>query len=275
MVLAVTLSSGLDTILRLLAARHDPIFLAWGRHLAQAAYLAALAPVLGPGRVFRTDRVGLQALRGACLLGATVFIVLALRQLTMAQTYAIAFSTPLIATALAALVLRERATTRQLACVGAGFAGILVSLDLTAPAASLALLLPLAMAVFNAGFQVLTRLGGRDQDPFSLLFYAALFAGLIATPALPWTASAMGPADIALLALAGALGTCAHLCLVAAFRRAPTVIVSPMGYMQLVAVGLIGYGLFGEVPSGATLLGAAIVTLSGIALLRSPVAVRG
>lgn len=271
MVAAVTLTSCLDTALRLLAARHDPFFLAFGRHAVQAGALAALAPALGPARVFRTRRPVLQAARGLCLLAATVFIVLALRRLTMAQTYAIAFSTPLIATAAAALFLGERATRRQLACVAAGFLGVLVSLDLTAPAASLVLLLPLAMAAFNAGFQVLTRLGGRDESPYAMLFYGSLFAGAAAAPALPWTAAAMTPADVALLVAGGLFGTLGHLCLVHAFRLAPTVIVSPMAYLQLGAVGLIGYGLFGEVPSPATVLGGVVVAVSGIALLRAPV----
>ena len=271
MVLSVTLTSSLDTILRILSARHDPIFLAWGRHVVQAAALAGLAPWLGPARVFRTTRIGLQVSRGVCLLAATVFIILALQRLTMAQSYAIAFSTPLIATALAALLLRERATPRQLVCIGAGFLGVLVSLDVTAPTASAALLLPLAMAAFNAAFQVLTRLGGRDQDPYSLIFYGALFAALAATPLLPWTAGPIGGADLALLAAGGLLGATGHLCLVHAFRLAPTVIVSPMVYLQLVAVSLLGYTLFGEVPSPPTVFGGVIVALSGIALLRSPI----
>lgn len=271
MVLSVTLTSCLDTILRILSARHDPIFLAWGRHLVQAGALAGLAPWIGPARVFRTTRPWLQAGRGVCLLAATVFIILALQRLTMAQSYAIAFSTPLIATAFAAVLLRERATPRQLACIGAGFLGVLVSLDVTAPSASAALLFPLAMAAFNAGFHVLTRLGGQDQDPYAMIFYGALFAAVAATPALPWTAAPIDGADLALLAIGGLFGTAGHLCLVHAFRLAPTVIVSPMVYLQLVAVSLLGYGLFGEVPSTPTVLGGVIVALSGIALLRSPV----
>ncbi len=271
MVLSVTLTSCLDTILRILSARHDPIFLAWGRHMVQAGALAAMAPWLGPARVFRTTRLRLQFGRGVCLLASTVFIILALQRLSMAQSYAIAFSTPLVAIGLAALILRERATARQLACIGGGFLGVLVSLDVTAPSASPALLLPLAMALFNAGFQVLTRLGGRDQDPYSLIFYGAFSAALTATPLLPWTAGPIGAADLGLLAIGGLFGTAGHLCLVHALRLAPTVIVSPMVYLQLVAVSLLGYGLFGEVPSLPTVIGGLIVAISGIALLRSPV----
>ena len=62
-----------------------------------------------------------------------------------------------------------------------------------------------------------------------------------------------------LLAIGGAFGTLAHLLLIQAFRRAPTAIVSPMIYTQIIAACLIGYLVFGEVPTLATLFGAAIV----------------
>jgi drug/metabolite transporter (DMT)-like permease len=52
-------------------------------------------------------------------------------------------------------------------------------------------------------------------------------------------------------------------------RLAPTSIVSPMSYAQIISAGLIGYYVFGEVPTTATLVGGAVVVASGIALLRT------
>lgn len=57
--------------------------------------------------------------------------------------------------------------------------------------------------------------------------------------------------------------------LIEAFRRAPTAIVSPMIYTQIIAACLLGYLVFGEAPTFATLLGAGIVVASGVALIRS------
>jgi drug/metabolite transporter (DMT)-like permease len=49
--------------------------------------------------MLRVARPWVHAARGACLLGTTILIVLSLQRLPMAQTYAVTFSTPLLATA--------------------------------------------------------------------------------------------------------------------------------------------------------------------------------
>lgn len=270
MVVAVACFTSLDTVLKYLSQRYDPWFLAWARNLAQTVILLAAMPVLGPRRMLATGRPLLHLGRGALLLLTTVFVILSLRHLPMAQTYAITFCTPLLATVLAAVLLGERPSVRQGVLIGAGFAGVLVALQPGAPGAGWQLLYPLAMAVCNAGFHVLTRYAGRGEHPLALLFYVGLVAMALVSPALPWTWQDMTRGEWALMAAGGAFGAAAHLCLIAAFRRAPTAVVSPMVYSQIIWASLLGYAVFGEVPGGATLLGAAIVTASGVALVRRP-----
>jgi drug/metabolite transporter (DMT)-like permease len=268
MVLSVALLTCLDTILKVLAARYDPVFLAWGRNLAQVVYLGLLIPIVGPARMLRIARPWVHAARGACLLGTTVLIVLSLQRLPMAQTYAVTFSTPLLATGLAIVFLGESVSLRRLLLIAAGFGGVLVALNPGGISDGTALMFPLGMAGCNAVFHVLTRFGGRDESPYALLFYVAVVAMLLATPALPFVAAPLALSDGALLAAGGALGTAAHLCMIGAFRIAPTAIVSPMVYSQIIVAGLLGFVLFGEAPTLSTLVGAAIVAGSGILLLR-------
>jgi drug/metabolite transporter (DMT)-like permease len=59
--------------------------------------------------MLRTRRPVVQTARGLLLVLSTIFVVLALRVMPLAQTYAIGFSTPLIATVVAAIALGERA----------------------------------------------------------------------------------------------------------------------------------------------------------------------
>jgi drug/metabolite transporter (DMT)-like permease len=116
---------------------------------------------------------------------------------------------------------------------------------------------------------VLTRYGGRDEDPLAMLFTVGLFAFLLMSIALPWTFEPMSAQDWALLALGGVFGTIGQFLIIEAYRRAPTAIVSPMTYAQIVAACALGYFIFGETPSVATLLGAAIVAASGILIVRT------
>jgi drug/metabolite transporter (DMT)-like permease len=269
MIVAVANFSSLDTILKVLVAHHGPGFLVWGRNLFQVVYLCALMPVFGPGRMLRTRRPVVQTARGLLLVLSTIFVVLALRVMPLAQTYAIGFSTPLIATVVAALALGERASPVRWTLIAVGFVGVLVALRPDAPNAGTYLIYPVAMALSNALYHVLTRYAGRDEDPLAMLFHAGFFALLFSSLALPWTWQWMAAGDWALLAVGGAFGTVGHLLLIEAFRRAPTAIVSSMLYTQIVTASSLGYLVFGDVPTIPTLLGAAIVAASGFAIIRS------
>lgn len=269
MVAAVVCFTSLDSILKLLVARHDVLFLAWGRNLFQVAYMAALMPVLGGRRMVTTRHPGMQLGRGALLVSTTVLIVLSLKVLPLAQTYAITFSTPFLAVLMARLFLGETVSLRRLAWIAAGFVGVLIALRPGAPDAGWHLLLPVGMAFANALYHVLTRAIAADEDPFAMVFLVAAVATVLTALALPWTWSAMAPWEWGLLALGAAFGTAAHMLLVAAFRIAPTSVVSPMVYTQIVSALILGYLMFGEVPTVTTLLGAGLVTLCGIGLIRT------
>jgi drug/metabolite transporter (DMT)-like permease len=265
----------LDSILKHLAGRGFGIgMLVTVRNLVQILALAALVPLIGRS-ILRPRRLGLNAGRGLSVVLATVFITLSLTHLPMAQTYAVTFSAPLIAAVLASLLLGERAGLRRWLCILAGFGGAVVALDPGGVGLEPALLYPLAMAAANAGFHVLTRLG-RDEDPLSMTFWSGVAAFAICAAALPWTFDPLPLWAVALVGFGGLVGTAAHVLVAQAFRRAPTAVVSPMIYSQIVWASLVGWFAFGERPTGAAILGAAIVTASGVALVRwaSPPAAR-
>jgi drug/metabolite transporter (DMT)-like permease len=107
MTAAMLCFTSLDAIMKSLYAEHSLGMLVMLRNLIQVAVLISLVPVIG-GTAVRTKRYGFHFLRGACMMLTTVFITLALSSLPMAQTYSITFSTPLMATLIAALALGER-----------------------------------------------------------------------------------------------------------------------------------------------------------------------
>lgn len=259
----------LDAVLKHLVAKHDGLFLSWGRCLIQVLLVAGLAPLLGGTRVLATGRPWLQLGRGVCLAVTSVVMTIASRTLPLTEIYVIAFAAPLIATIIAAVALGEKATPLQWLLIVAGFAGVLVALGPAAPSAGLILILPLIQAMGNGVYHVLTRVGARTEGPFAQLFHVAVFATLLLTLSLPWTWELMSAADWGLLVGGSALVTLGHFLLIKAFTMAPTARVSPMVYFQIVWATLIGYLAFGDVPSLATLAGAAIIITSGILLIRS------
>lgn len=255
----------LDSVLKHLGAHHPIGPLVFFRNLVQVVVLLAVIRANTP-EALRTPQPGLHLVRGACLSITTVLITLSLTHLSMAQTYALTFSAPLIATLLARLFMGEKPSGAQWACMVAGFAGVVVALD-PAGAISLAMLYPLGQAAANAVFYVLTRFAGKREGALALALWAAV--GAILTSAVGLVSfEAMDLTAWALLIAGGLFGTCGHLLMAGAFRRAPTALVSPLVYSQIIWAMVLGFVLFEEIPTPHALAGALIVAASGIGVVR-------
>jgi drug/metabolite transporter (DMT)-like permease len=71
----------------------------------------------------------------------------------------------------------------------------------------------------------------------------------------------------------GFWGGLGHYLLIIAHRWAPAPTIAPFTYVQLIAVTVIGYLVFGDLPDVWTAVGSAIIVASGIYLLRREQAV--
>lgn len=269
MILSVLCFTLLDTLNKVLVATYDPFFLSWGRSAAQTLLLLLLAPLIGARNLFRTAKPWLHVARGLCIAGVSVSVTLSIRHLPLTETYVIGFLTPFLATVIAALVLGERATLLQWALITLGFVGVLIALRPGAPDADWYLIYPLIFAVCNAAYFVLTRFGGRTEHPMAQLFYVGVFATAALTAILPWHWQSPPPSVWAMILLAGGFGTLGHLLLIKAFDSAPTAVVAPMVYFQIIWSTIIGYVVFADVPLATTWLGAGVVVAAGIGLIRS------
>jgi len=147
--------------------------------------------------------VTLQALKPPemrALLAAveSVVFVLAFRYLPLADTHAVAATSPLIVIALGVLFLGERAGAARWLAVGAGFVGVLLIVRPGFRVLDWPLVLPLLGAMMWGGYQILTRLSQRTDSPDTTLVWSAFAAFAATTLAaetgfdvhswqLPWT----------------------------------------------------------------------------------------
>jgi drug/metabolite transporter (DMT)-like permease len=84
-------------------------------------------------------------------------------------------------------------------------------------------------------------------------------------PAVPFTASAPPTAVAWLLLLSlGFFGGFGHWLLIQAYRQASATALAPYPYLQMVWMMISGYLVFGQLPDGWTLVGAAIIVVSGL-----------
>ncbi|MEC9369405.1 MAG: DMT family transporter [Pseudomonadota bacterium] len=267
---AVSLFAFLDATAKyLVSVKGLPVIeVVWLRFVVNALLTFAIVSPMALPRLIRTARPGHQALRSLFMLGATVFNFAAVKYLQLDQTVTIFFLTPLLVAALAGPLLGEWVGWRRLLAILSGFLGVLL---VTRPgfggihwAVTFSFCATLSYALYNISTRYLA-----GHDPTEVTLFYSPAAGLILTmpfALLGW----VWPADLlswVLLASLGILGGAGHWLLILAHRTAPAPVLSPFVYVGLVWMTLLGYLMFGDVPSPWTLAGGAIVILSGLYLL--------
>jgi drug/metabolite transporter (DMT)-like permease len=264
---ALALFVGMDTLIKLLAVDYAVPQLMWARFVFHVLIMAAAIRVATGTLPIASRAPGLQALRSLALTGANLLFSLGLAQLPLADVTAVGFAAPVLTVALAALWLGETVGWRRWLGVGIGLVGVMVALRppfLTGEALPPALLLPLGSAVMSALYQVLTRRLAGVDDPRTTILHTGLAATAVTSLAQPFVWIWPDATGWAALVLVGALGGVGHYLLVLAFARAPASLLAPMTYTQLVWAGLSGWLVFGDLPDGWTLAGAAVIALGGV-----------
>ena len=125
-------------------------------------------------------------------------------------------------------------------------------------------LLPLAMVLAYAVFQILTSRMARTEDPMTMHFYTGWVGALVATLLVPLVWQAIPDLKtLALLCLIGLMGTVGHFLLILAFARAPASTLTPYLYGQIGFAMLCGWLVFDHVPGGLELSGMALIVACG------------
>ena len=222
----------------------------------------------------RSQRPWLQASRAVLAVIESAVFVLAFRYLPLADTHAIAATSPLIVIALGVLLLGEKAGRDRWLAVVAGLLGVLLIVRPGFRTLDWPLLLPLLGAVLWGGYQIMVRLCSRTDSPDTTLVWSAFVAFAATTLVGYWQwPDAFGWTMLVAIALLGAI---AHYLLILALDHAEAGAVQPYSYTLLVWVTILGAVVFGDFPDGWTILGAAIIVASSLyAWYRDRAAARG
>lgn len=269
MLVAVGAFSMMDAGLKVLAPDFPLMQVAALRGLATLPLAAVWVAVDGGFAQLWRVRWPLHLLRGVLGIATLVWFTWALRYLPLSTTYAIFFVAPLIITALAVPILKERVGWRRWLVIAVGFAGVLVVLRPTgAGTLTLAGLAVFATAAGYALSAITVRVLGRTDTSQSMVFWlmlmVALGGGALALPEWRGIEGHHWP----VLAGIGVTGAVGQYALTEAFRRGQASVIAPFEYTAL-AWGLgLDWVVWHVSPSARTLGGAAVIIGSGMYLIR-------
>jgi drug/metabolite transporter (DMT)-like permease len=202
------------------------------------------------------------------LLGSTTSNFLALQYLQLDQALAITFSAPFLVAVFSGPLLGEWVGWRRWAAICTGFVGVLVVTRPGFGGIHPAALLSFTNALCLALYGIATRVLARTDSNQTTLFYSNAVGAALMLPILPFVWSNPGdPWLILLMLVVGAFGSLGHYLLIAGHRLAPASLLAPFVYTQIGWALALGYLIFGDVPNGWTLAGAALAVGSGLYIL--------
>jgi drug/metabolite transporter (DMT)-like permease len=232
------------------------------------AALLILSPLIVRGRAgfAAAPRPALQLLRVSMSVTESIMFFWAVSCLPLADTITFYLAAPIYVTALSALFLKETVGWRRWSAVVVGFIGVIIALRPSAATLTWPAMIALTGSVFFSIFLITTRMlrGTHDVVLVSGTFGAMLLVSGTVAP-LAWvTPSAR---DFTLLALLGAVAMIAFACINRALKLAAASVVVPYQYTMIVWGVALGFLVFGDVPDGFTLTGAAIIVAAGLYIL--------
>jgi drug/metabolite transporter (DMT)-like permease len=170
---------------------------------------------------------------------------------------------PIFVTALSASVLREQVGWRRWSAILVGFAGVVIALRPSAHAISGPAIIALSGSLSFSVLMLVTRSLRATPD---IVMASSQFVGtfLLGAAMSPFDWVTPSPGSLVLFAAAGIISVCALLCVNRSLKLAPASVVVPYQYSMIVWAVMLGLIVFGDVPSSATITGAAIIIGAGL-----------
>ncbi|MEH6402777.1 MAG: DMT family transporter [Sneathiella sp.] len=268
MVLAMLLVPLMDGTAKLLVSDYPLVQVVWGRYFFHLLTLLPLFVIFREKPAPIPKRVGLQLTRTVFLLGDTALFFGALFFIPLANGKAVFFVAPLIMTALAPFILREKVGLHRWIAVLVGFSGTLFILNPEAEGETLGYLMAFGSASFYAVYLLLTRKLSSASSPLNTLLFTAIVSTAVVSCLLPFGWVMPDREGWLLMLATGLLGTLSHFFIIKAFEGGDASRLAPFTYAEIISATLFGVIVFGDFPGTSTWIGISIVVASGLYILR-------
>lgn len=206
-------------------------------------------------------------LRAFCECGAALCFITGLSLLPIATASTLVWTSPIFLTIAATLILKEHVAAVRWLAVFVGFIGVMLVVNPASVDFSLAMLLPLAAAIFIAARDVVTR----KLDPSLHSLYVTWTTLVVVTMAgllisfLDWRPIAL--TQILWLCASAVLISSAFFVQISAVRLGELSFIAPFSYTGILIAVFYGFVVWEELPGTAMIFGIILIILSGLYIL--------
>jgi len=257
-----------DTSAKWLGAHYETFDIIFWSYLICIIFGLLLSPWLGGLRkTLASKRLPIHLGRGVCALGIAACVIQAMSMgLPQANLYTILFMAPFLISLVAWPIYKEAVPMKDWGIIILGFIGILVALRPGFEPITTEELYAFTALAFVVGLSILARPLDEKESLHSLSFYPALVILVLITPFIFGDIALPQPEHWIIFILNGIFVTGGMIFIAYGFRVTPYSIIAPIHYIQMVVAIIAGFMIFGDIPDGWTLGGAAIIIVSNLLL---------
>jgi drug/metabolite transporter (DMT)-like permease len=245
-------------------------------HVSQIIFVNSISALL-PIFMFTQMRNGWFKLKKAHLkihFFRTLFIFLAmlafitsLYHLSLVIIYSVAFTAPLLLTIGANLFLGEKVGWRRYTAIIIGFLGVIISLDpFNEPLSKYIYLAFLAPLLVSISWLIVKKYG-QTENVYSFLIYGKFFLLIFSGIFLITNFVPMNLNDFILNFTSGIIRGIALIFIINSARHLPSSLFAPTQYIQIFAGAIIGFFMFGDVPTTNNYIGNILIVGAGLYII--------
>jgi len=217
--------------------------------------------------VFRTTRLRHHVLRSFSQFCSQSCLIIAFSMMSLAGAIAINFSSPLFATLASILLFKEKVGLARWSALLVGFLGVLIVTNPGAGAFEVGALFALTNAILYGTVTAAVRGMTATESAATLTLYQLLLISAFFALIAPIGFIMPTWEDWGLTVFNGVMNAIGQYWWTRSLHLGPASAVSPFFYLSLVWAVVIGYLVWGDLPTASLLVGSAIVVGSGLFLL--------
>ena len=216
---------------------------------------------------YKSKNIKLQIFRSLLSVIESGCFVLSFKYLSLADAHSIGSLAPVIVVALSAIILKEKVSTKTWMAIFVGFIGVLIILRPTSSIFDPKAFLPLIAAFILGLYQVITKQVSKHDATEVSLFYTSIIGILIMSFLATTFWTPINPSTYVLFLAIGIFFSLGIYLQIIALSKARASIIQPFHYTLIFWAIILGYIFYDDVPDLFTIIGAIIITLSGVFVL--------
>jgi drug/metabolite transporter (DMT)-like permease len=219
---------------------------------------AVTSPVIGP-----------MFIRNLLLLSAWLTYYNAARYLGLAQLTTVYYASPILITLLAVPILKEEIPSIRWLAVIFGFIGVMVAVNPIKQGFTLSLPVGMALlaAVFWACASVLLRKTALHEKTMVQMMLSSGFLVIMTGVASLFFWVPISFTELLLMSSTGLFAGLGQFAMFEGMRRAPVSVLAPFEYTSLIWAFILGFMIWGEIPTHNVFYGAGLIFFAGCIIL--------